>query len=805
MGTLPTTSVGMSDKKVISTQISDLLSAYRFKEADLMIKKHWDLFDISKYEAFKAIYLGKYFNSRFDLKFSYDTEQLEAIASIHKNTLVTARAWSGKTQVIAWKTAYLLDNEKLSSSEILLLSFNKKAANEMNERIQKLSKKNFENAMTFHSLAYKILWDENKGKEILTNSKKITDTKTWIEKEYKTNKQLSFIQNCFYSIYEWNVQKTMEKYLKEELNYFKHSSYLDDNDLYYNYRKKKEYLAFSWDLIRSRGEKYIIDFLFEYGFSVEYEPYIKIEKYWSKPDVKCNIFKDGIKLLSKDIIIEHWWFDTEDCFKKLPIGKSISWKEYAEIRKRKIKYWKEEEQKWNCYFVQTYAKDVFHNRVVFLELFEKEIKSILEKEWLKLNILDRTILVEKLRKNEKTIFPLSKKLEHFINKAQQKHLLPIDIEKLIINIVDEQERAFVSIANETYKKYESEKKKQNYIDFNEILKISAKKLDGSKCDIDIKLWSGKINLKYIKYLIIDEYQDFSTLFYMLLEKVLKYNPNCKLFFVWDSWQSINAFAWSEIWYFFDFQKLFSSTTEKKISTNYRSYQSIVEMWNTLMESEWTWKAKWDSPKHDGWEKSFFIDISSFPLCENNAINCIFEKWEDGKALEQAKYIFENIIRIINENKWKKIMFISRNNRVFWYELIDLRMKLYYYYFHHLIRNSNISIQNSFSNLDEKIHENDKENYRKLNELFHNNLEFITAHKSKGKEADIVVLLDIDEKKYPGNEKSLKWDIKYDRIFWITEKSLLNDERRHFYVALTRAKEKLYVMSEKNKVTSLYNI
>ena len=803
MGILPTTSVGVSDKKVLFTQISDLLRSYRFKEADLMIEKHWTLFDISKYEVAKAVYLGRYFNDKFDLKFSYDKQQLEAIASIHKNTLVTARAWSGKTQVIAWKTAYLLDNEKLSASEILLLSFNKKAANEMNERIQKLSKKSFDNAMTFHSLAYKILWDENKGKKILMNSEKYTDTKTGVEKEYKTNKQLKFIQNCFYSIYGWNIQKTMEKYLISELNYFKHSSYLDDNDLYYNYRKKKEYLAFSWDLIRSRGEKYIIDFLFEHGFTIEYEPYLKIDKHWSKPDVKCNIYKNWIKLLSKDIIIEHWWFDDKDHFKKLPIWQTISWKEYFVIRERKIKYWKQEEQKWNCYFLQTHAKDVFKNRTSFLESFEKEIRNILTKESVEFKALERSVLTEKLRKNEKTIFPLTKKLEHFINKAQQKHLSPENIEKLIINIEDEQERAFITIANETYKKYESEKKRLNRIDFNEILKTSAKRLDSSECDIDIKLWNGKINLKYIKYLIIDEYQDFSTLFYMLLETILKYNPKCKLFFVWDSWQSINAFAGSEIWYFFDFQKLFSSTTEKKISTNYRSFQSIVEMWNTLMESEWTWKAKWLSPTHDGWQETTLIDASKIPLCENKTINSIFGERDDKRSLEQAKYVFENIINIVNKNKWKKVMFISRTNRVFWHDLFDLRMKLYQYYFTVWLKNTKINIVNNTSNLDNKIHRDDEEKYKSLNKLFENNLEFITAHKSKGKEADIVVLLDIDEKKYPSSEKSLKWDIKYDRIFGITEESLLNDERRLFYVAITRAKEKLYVISEEKKKTKLF--
>jgi hypothetical protein len=37
----------------------------------------------------------------------------------------------------------------------------------------------------------------------------------------------------------------MERDLNNELSYFKHSSFLSDDDKYYEYRKKKEYLAFS--------------------------------------------------------------------------------------------------------------------------------------------------------------------------------------------------------------------------------------------------------------------------------------------------------------------------------------------------------------------------------------------------------------------------------------------------------------------------------------------------------------------------------------------------------------------------------
>jgi len=662
--------------------------------------------------------------------------------------------------------------------------------------------------MTFHSLAYKILWNDIKEFKLLMDTTKRTNPKNWVEEEFKTNKQLQFIQNCFYEIYKWDIKDLMEKELSNELVYFKHSSYLDDDDKYYEYRQKKEELAFSWNYIRSSWEKILIDSLFEHWFDIDYEPYIDIWwNYLSKPDIRCNITKDWKKILSRDIIIEHWGFDEKDCFKKLPIWKNISGEKYAEIRQKKIEYWTKEEQKWNYYFIQTTAKEVFNDRKWFLKHFLSQIINILDKENIELKKLEKELIIRKLRKNEKFVFPFTKKLEHFINKSQQKFLSTLDIDEKVKNIQDSEERAFIIIANRVYKKYELEKQKQKYIDFNQILKIASEKLEKNKCDLDLVVWNSKINLKYIKHLIIDEYQDFSTLFYKILNTIIKYNKECKLFVVWDSWQSINAFAGSELWYFFDFRKFYELTTIKKITTNYRSKQSIVEMWNNLMNFEWSWKANWLEWVNDWWEQYIYKNINKFPLCNNNIINKIFNKWDDQKSLEQAKYIFQNIIDIVNSNKWKKVMIISRNNRVFWYKLADWRIKLYYYYFDLLIRNSNINIHKNPSNIEDYINSLDLDNYVKLTKLFsNNNLEFITAHKSKWKEADIIIILDIDEKKFPSKEITIKAksNIKYDRLFGITAESLLKDERRLFYVAVTRAKEKIYILSDNKKDTWLLN-
>lgn len=797
----------------IKIKIAYLLNIYDFKWADILFEQYCDKysFNTSEYEKYKAWILRNYFTNKYNLRFEFDNEQLGAIASIHKNTLITARAWSWKTQVLAWKVAYLVDWEKLNNDEILVLSFNKKAANELNKRINnfwyisKIQNKKmleFENSLTFHALAYKILWNDNKSK-ILMDSDKIMNPKTWVEYEKKTNKLTLFVQSCFLKIYEWNIKKIMEEKLRSHLSYFKSSWYLDDPIKYYSYRINNENLSLNWDYIRSLWEKLIIDAIFEYWpTKIEYEPLYYIgnewEKFLSKPDVKCTF--EG---LSKYIIIEHWWFDENDNFNKFPIWKSISWKDYCELKNKKIDYWKSEEKKGNCYFVQTSVKDInYSNPEAFKRAVINKISNILEQEWIKIKKLDFDAIIFELRQNERRVFPFTKLLKNFINKSQQKHFSSNEIEEKINMVKDEEERAFYIIANEVYKKYQTEKTELGFTDFNEILKKSNDKILSFKWNLNIKIHKHSINLTKIKYLIIDEYQDFSNLFYLLIESIFKFNPQCKLFVVWDNWQSINTFAWSELKYFIDFRKEYynEKSTEKKISTNYRSKQKIVETWNSLMKYTNEQNAVWHSPVNDWWAECILINISNHWAIDDEKISNVFKTKDNKNNLEKSKHVFQKIIGIIQENKWKSVMFLSRNNIVFDYTLIEWKEKLCKYYALLLKVDSSIN-RNNFNT---KLNWNTLLSYNKLLDFVDNRIDFITTHKSKWKEADIVIILDISEKKFPSKESNINKNAKYERIFGITPSTILDDERRLFYVAITRAKEKIYILTEENTASWLFH-
>jgi len=90
-------------------------------------------------------------------------DQLEAVTHTEGPVLILAGAGSGKTRVLTYRVAYLIQEKHVPPEEILMLTFTNKAANEMKERIKKLLKSSIVPfAGTFHSLCVKILRKDGK-------------------------------------------------------------------------------------------------------------------------------------------------------------------------------------------------------------------------------------------------------------------------------------------------------------------------------------------------------------------------------------------------------------------------------------------------------------------------------------------------------------------------------------------------------------------------------------------------------------------------------------------------------------------
>jgi len=93
-----------------------------------------------------------------DYKKELNPPQLEAVKYTESPLLVLAGAGSGKTRVITYKIAYLINECGITPEGILAVTFTNKAANEMKERVEKLIGREVDIwVRTFHSSAVRIL------------------------------------------------------------------------------------------------------------------------------------------------------------------------------------------------------------------------------------------------------------------------------------------------------------------------------------------------------------------------------------------------------------------------------------------------------------------------------------------------------------------------------------------------------------------------------------------------------------------------------------------------------------------------
>jgi len=267
-----------------------------------------------------------------------------------------------------------------------------------------------------------------------------------------------------------------------------------------------------------------------------------------------------------------------------------------------------------------------------------------------------------------------------------------------------------------------------------------------------------------RYILLDEVQDLSRNRLLLIRSILDKNPGCKLFAVGDDWQSIYRFTGSDLAIIRDFGRIFHRETRRGlIESTHRFGQPTIKL-----SSDFIQRNSAQSRKNVQNTKTTATPIYAIMNRPTR-----LTKGQDAKSLQIilqeliAKHGYEKISA-------KTIQIISRYN----HDINRLDSDLFEY-----------SPLVDASDVYEVVWSNPQNPEQKLR------LEFCSMHKSKGITRDIVIVLNMNSD-IMGMPATRETDPILDTLLPQEDNYLFAEERRLFYVAITRAREATYLIANR---------
>ena len=270
-----------------------------------------------------------------------------------------------------------------------------------------------------------------------------------------------------------------------------------------------------------------------------------------------------------------------------------------------------------------------YNDINYTVLDEQDVKEYLR------DLIAENQTVQQLDEEEINI--IKGKIQLIIDQASTTY--PFDIKSVLKkNNLEKYSKEF----NYIYKLYQQKKKKENIVDFNDLMIQFSKFLDDTKSQV----FKDKI-----KYVFFDEYQDVNPVQNYILQKL---SEKSKVMVVGDDAQAIYAFRGSSVKYILKFNETFTSKTENNsnktsamylLAENYRSTPSIVDFCQDII-----------SHNTNQFEKSVVSKQEKFGFKP-----CIFS-FKSEK--EQYLWIVEDILKKNSQGvKFSDMVILARKNNL----------------------------------------------------------------------------------------------------------------------------------------------
>lgn len=375
---------------------------------------------------------------------------------------------------------------------------------------------------------------------------------------------------------------------------------------------------------------------------------------------------------------------------------------------------------------------------------ENKLKELLKSNGVPINKVSEDVLYEKIAKRSKNI---------------EKSVL--EMCQGFISLLKANRKTIKDVA---YRAKINDSERDSFI-INKIMKplyekyetalVQRNEIDFTDAILQATDYCNKGFWKEYDYILVDEFQDISLDRYQFLQALRRKSPLTKLYCVGDDWQSIYRFSGSDVNLFTKFSDYFGFTEECRLETTYRFNNPLVDVSSEFIQKNPEQKKKTVRPLFEG---NRHTNIDTISYTKNQDIYSVIEQYINRIPEDKSIYILGRYSYDVN----------SLNN------------------FGAVETASNGSVIVRF-------------NKRKI--------PFLTIHSSKGLEADYVFLLNCNSGIY-GFPSMISDDPVLDYVLSESDHYPYGEERRVFYVAITRAKEQTYILYDIEKpsifVTEMFN-
>ena len=461
-------------------------------------------------------------------------QRLGVLRSNDKN-MVLAAAGTGKTSVMVAKALDLIDRRLAEPDEILVLAYNRAAADELKERLaDKAEKSRIElrsapQISTFHALGRKLLRDAG----VRTYMSVFTDDEirlkqwvtSWLEGYLKSdNKRLLKFISLF----------------PEPVNPFDFNTFAE----YERYVRDNEFRTLNGEKVRGYQELLIANSMYLNDVPYSYEaPYV------SKRRVDIGFdYRPDFNIKESNIYIEHFGVDRNG-----GTAPGIDSLQYNESMRKKRALHAE------C---GTVLIETFHYEWIEDTLIDG-LKTRLAEQDVSFKPLNPDDVLQKLR-DEGRIADWSDLLKKALQAIRVERLNQASINGRLEKAGISQAKDFAELLSALHESYVKELREQNAIDFDDMI---IRAIDVVESGAYLPEW---------KYILVDEFQDISEARMEFINAILAKGPQPSLTVVGDDWQSIYRFSGGKLELTTRFGEMVGDYTETKLQKTFRYNDSIAD-------------------------------------------------------------------------------------------------------------------------------------------------------------------------------------------------------------------------------------